>query len=93
MVELGPLLPILAPFIIGFLVGMIIKRGLKLIFPIIALIIVLVVTGAISVGISDIWTNAANAFPNIGGAGNLINVLPFTSLAFIVGFVIGFFKG
>jgi uncharacterized membrane protein (Fun14 family) len=92
--QLAPLLPIIAPFIIGLLVGVIIKRGLKLIMPIILLIIVLVITGAISVGFGDIYEKAMEILPRITGeAGDLVNVLPYTSVSFLVGLAVGFFKG
>jgi uncharacterized membrane protein (Fun14 family) len=88
------LMPIVVPFIIGLLVGVIIKRGLKLIVAIIALVIVLVATGAISVSFSDIWAKAAETFPTIAGeARDLINFLPYTSVGFLLGLAIGFFKG
>ncbi len=94
MVELAPLLPIVAPFLIGLFLGMVIKRGIKLIFPVIALIATLVFTGVIGFGFGDIFTSAAQALPQIvAGAGTLVNLLPYTSISFLVGAVLGFFKG
>jgi uncharacterized membrane protein (Fun14 family) len=91
---LEPLMPILAPFIIGLLVGVIIKRGLKLVIPIIALVIVLVATGAISLGFKDLYQKATEFLPRIAGEAEVLaNILPYTSVSFLVGLAIGFFKG
>lgn len=91
---LEPLVPLVVPFIIGLLVGVIIKRGIKLIVPIIALIIVLVATGAMRLGFSGAIENAAGFLPQLTDkAGDLVNYLPYTSVGFLIGLALGFFKG
>jgi uncharacterized membrane protein (Fun14 family) len=94
MAEITSLVPIILPFIIGLLIGVIIKRGLKLIVPVVALILVVVLTGIVSFGFGDIYSQAAAALPQIiGGTGSLVNLLPYTSVSFIVGLLLGLFKG
>lgn len=88
------LVPIIVPFIIGLLVGFLIKHTLKLIIVIAALVIVLVVTGALSIGFSDLYNKAMEFLPKLSETGSAwINILPYSSVAFIVGLVIGLWKG
>lgn len=92
--EIAWLVPIIVPFIIGLLVGFLIKHTLKLIFIIVALVIVLVVTGILSVGFSDLYDQATNFLPKLSAAGSaVINLLPYSSIAFLIGLGIGLWKG
>ncbi|MEW6222010.1 MAG: hypothetical protein AB1476_01625 [Candidatus Hadarchaeota archaeon] len=89
--DLAWLVPLVVPFVIGLLVGAVIKHALKLIMVLIALVVVLVVTGVLSIGISDLWGRAVAALPQLFGTGSgLINLLPYTSVSFLVGLAIGF---
>jgi len=87
------LVPIVVPFVIGLLVGAAVKHALKLIFILIALVAVLVFTGVISLSFSDLWTRALNSLPQLFGAGTALNLLPYTSISFLVGLAIGLLKG
>jgi len=88
------LVPIIVPFIIGLLVGSLIKHALKLILVIAALVIVLVVTGALSIGFADLYDKAMQFLPKLSETGSAwINILPYSSVAFIGGLVIGLWKG
>lgn len=92
--ELAWLVPVAVPFIIGLLVGAILKRAIKLIMAVIALVIVLIATGAISWGMSDIYSKAENILPTITEKGETLkNLLPYTSTAFLVGLALGLWKG
>ena len=92
--ELAWLVPIVVPFIIGLLVGAVIKRTLKLILVIVALVIVLVVTGALSISFRDLYDKAMQFLPKLYEAGSgWINVLPYSSAAFLVGLALGLWKG
>jgi uncharacterized membrane protein (Fun14 family) len=92
--EIAWLIPIFVPFIIGLLVGFLIKNVLTLILVIAAIVIVLVVTGALSVSFSDLYAQAMQFLPKLSETGSAwINLLPYASVAFVVGLVIGLWKG
>jgi uncharacterized membrane protein (Fun14 family) len=87
------LVPIAVPFVIGLLVGAAVKHAMKLIFILIALVAVLVFTGVISLSFSGLWSNAIKFLPQLFGAESALNLLPYTSIAFLVGLAIGLLKG
>jgi uncharacterized membrane protein (Fun14 family) len=88
--EIAWLVPVVLPFIIGLLVGAIIKRGLKLLVVVAALIIVLVATGILSLTISGLYAAAMQFLPRLYDLGHgWLNVLPYSSVAFLVGLALG----
>ena len=92
--EIAWLVPIVVPLILGLLIGLLIKNALKLIFVIIALVIILVVTGALSLGFSDLYDQATKFLPKLSAAGSaVVNLLPYSSIAFLIGLGIGLWKG
>jgi uncharacterized membrane protein (Fun14 family) len=92
--EVAWLVPIIIPLIIGLLVGVLIKNALKLVLILAALVAVLVVTGVLSIGISDLYDKAMQFLPKLYDAGRgWLNVLPYSSVAFVVGLAIGLWKG
>ncbi len=93
--EYAWIVPILVPFIIGFLIGAIIKRTIKLAVVILVLIIILGALGYISLpSIQDIIQKASEYLPMIWSeAGGLINILPYSSITFIIGLLLGLWKG
>jgi uncharacterized membrane protein (Fun14 family) len=89
--EIAWLIPVVLPFIIGLLVGVVIKKGLKLLVAVVALIIVLVATGVLSVTLGDLYNQAMNFLPRIYDVGiGWLNVLPYSSAAFLIGAALGF---
>jgi uncharacterized membrane protein (Fun14 family) len=85
--EIAWIIPVVLPFILGLLVGAIIKKALKILILVVALIIVLVATGILSVTFSDIFS----ALPKLYDVGiGWLNVLPYSSVAFIIGLALGF---
>ena len=92
--EVAWIVPIAVPFIIGLLVGAAIKRTLKLVMIIAALVIVLVATGALSLTFRDIYDKAMDFLPTlIDLGGGLKDVLPYSSVAFLIGLALGLWKG
>jgi len=88
------LVPVVLPFIVGLLVGVLIKKGLKLLIIVAALIIVLVVTGILSVSFSDLFNQAMKFLPQLYNAGQgWLNVLPYSSITFVIGLALGFVFG
>jgi uncharacterized membrane protein (Fun14 family) len=88
--EVAWLVPLVLPFLLGFVVGAIIKRALKLLIAVAALVILLVVMGSLT--FTDIYKRALELLPTITGkAQELINILPYTSGAFLVGLALGLF--
>jgi uncharacterized membrane protein (Fun14 family) len=89
--EIAWLIPVVLPFIIGLLAGVVIKKGLKLLVAVVALIVVLVATGVLSVTLGDLYNQAMNFLPRIYDVGSgWLNVLPYSSAAFLIGAALGF---
>jgi len=89
--EVAWLIPIVLPFIIGLLVGAIIKKGLKLLVVVVALIIVLIATGIVSWTFSGLYAAAMQILPRLYDLGHgWLNVLPYSSVAFLIGLALGF---
>jgi uncharacterized membrane protein (Fun14 family) len=93
--EVAWVLPTIVPFIIGLLVGVIIKRALKLILVVIVLIAFLAAVGYVQLPSTEELMKAALTYlPLIQKeAGPLINFIPYTSISFIIGLLIGLWKG
>jgi len=80
------------PFIIGLLVGYILKQSIKLLAAVVVLILVLLLIGAIDVntlkyGFENVLSYGPAA---LDAAKAVAGVLPFSSIIFIIGVVIGF---
>jgi uncharacterized membrane protein (Fun14 family) len=89
--EIAWLIPVVLPFIIGLLVGAIVKRGFKLLIAVVALIIVLVATGILSLTFTDLFNEAMNFLPKLYDVGHgWLNVLPYSSVTFLIGLALGF---
>ncbi|MBO3840501.1 MAG: hypothetical protein QXN75_06610 [Thermoproteota archaeon] len=92
--ELAWVVPVIVPFIIGLLIGFIVKRTIKLIFAVILLIIILVITGYISITFQDLYDKAMEFLPTVINLGSSLgNILPYSSLTFIIGLLLGLWKG
>ncbi|MGD0329746.1 MAG: hypothetical protein ABSB40_04765 [Nitrososphaeria archaeon] len=93
--EYAWILPILIPLILGLIVGVIVKRALKLILVIVLLLVVLVAIGYLNLSsLTDIANSALKYLPLIwSGAGPFTNLLPYSSISFIIGLIIGLWKG
>jgi hypothetical protein len=85
----------LLPLVIGFIVGLLIKEFLKIGLIIAAIILLLIVAGFLSpdqvlkplLGFLKSSSSVSDWVKRVAG------YLPYTSLTFIVGLVIGFLKG
>jgi uncharacterized membrane protein (Fun14 family) len=89
--EIAWLIPVALPFIIGLLVGVVIKKGFKLLIAIVALIIILVATGILSLTFPDLYDEAMKLLPKLYDAGHgWLNVLPYSSVTFLIGLALGF---
>ena len=89
--EIAWLIPIVLPFIIGLLAGAIIKKGLKLLVVVVALIIVLIATGILSWTFAGLYASAMQFLPKLYDLGHgWLNVLPYSSVAFLIGLALGF---
>ena len=92
--EIAWIIPVIVPLIIGLLVGFIVKHTIKLMFAIVALVILLVLTGLVSITYQDIFDQALKLLPRIIGTGSgLIDVLPYSTITFIIGLALGLWKG
>ena len=91
--ELAWLIPIAVPFIIGLLIGVVIKTAAKLAIVIVVIVIVLVFTGVLSLAFQDIFTQAMQFLPKIfATGGTLLNLLPYSSVAFLIGLGLGLIR-
>ena len=92
--EIAWIVPVVVPLIIGVLTGVIMKHTIKLLFTIAALVILLVVFGAISISYQDIFNQALLLFPRLISIGSgFADILPYSSLTFIIGLALGLWKG
>lgn len=92
--ELAWLIPVVLPFIIGILVGAVIKRTLKLIVLVVALVVILVAAGLVTLNFRDIFDRAMEFLPRlIDLGGGIKDVLPYSSVAFLVGLSLGLWRG
>lgn len=85
------LLPIIVPFLIGLVVGLLIKTALKLAIGIVALAVLLSWGGYAGFpSVRELFDKAQSTLPALFGKGKgLLNTLPFTAPAFIIGLLIG----
>lgn len=92
--EFAWIVPIVVPFIIGLLVGLIIKRAITLILALTILVVVLIATGYVSFTFKDVFDKAMEFLPKIIDlGGSLQNVLPYSSATFLIGLLLGLWKG
>ncbi len=92
------LIAAIIPLILGFIVGMIIKKALVIGLVIAAIILVLIVLGVVT---PSQVLNPIASFLKPGSTGaalasyvdRLAGYLPWSSLTFIIGAIIGFLKG
>ena len=92
--EVAWIVPIVVPFILGLLIGAIVKKAFSLVILVVALVIVLITTGAVSLSVQDIYDKAMMSLPTIYDTGSSwINVLPYSSVGFLIGLALGLWKG
>ena len=83
---------------IGFLTGLVLKKTVKLGLAIVSLVGLLVATGYINLELSEsskatIYRVFSQAPQVASQASTVANILPITSAAFLVGLVLGIWKG
>ena len=92
--EYAWLVPVIIPLLIGLLLGVIIKKTVKLVFAVIALLILLVATGYISLTFQTLYDSAMQILPNLLSTGQgAIDVLPYSSITFLIGLALGLWRG
>lgn len=92
--EYAWIIPLLVPLIVGLLIGVILRHTVRLVFPIAALAILLVFMGYVSLTFQDVYDKAMMVLPVIIDMGSgLKNVLPYSSMTFLVGLALGLWKG
>lgn len=92
--EFAWIVPVVVPFIIGLLIGLIIKRAITLVLALLILVIILVATGYVSLTFQDLFDRAMEFLPRIIElGGSLQNVLPYSSATFLIGLLLGLWKG
>ena len=86
---------LLVPLILGFLIGIVAKAAVKIGVAIAVIVIVLIVAGFLTPAqVIQPLVQLARSGPSLATKVNQIaGYLPYSSLTFIVGFVVGFFKG
>lgn len=92
--EVAWLVPLLAPLIVGFIIGALVKRALKLALLVMALVAALATFGYISVpSLREVAEAALTVLPRIWSEmGPFINVLPYSSITFLIGLTLGLWK-
>ena len=86
---------LLVPLVLGFLVGIIGKAAVKIGVAIAVIIIILIMVGFLSPNqIIQPVVQLVRSGPSLATKVNQVaGYLPYSSITFIVGFVVGFFKG
>jgi uncharacterized membrane protein (Fun14 family) len=95
MIPTSEIVYLIVAFVLGLLIGLLIKKIIQVGLIILAIVIILIAIGALSPSIIQ------NALTNVGvyvnQAEHLVSVLriylPYNSIAFIIGLVIGLIKG
>lgn len=89
------LIAAIVPLVLGFIVGLIVKRVLKLGIAIAALVIILILLGFITPSqvLGPILSLTKSGSALTSDVNRVAGYLPYSSLTFIVGLAIGFFKG
>ena len=92
--EIAWIVPVIIPAIIGLVVGVIVKHSIKLMFSVAALVVLLVLTGFVSLTFQDVFDQAMKVLPKIIGTGSgIIDVLPYSTVTFLIGLALGLWKG
>jgi len=86
---------VVLPVVLGFIVGMIIKRVLKLGIAIAALVIILILLGIVAPSqvLGGVLSIAKSGSALTAEVQKIAGYLPYSSVTFIIGLAIGFFKG
>ena len=86
---------LLVPLVLGFLVGIVAKAALKIGLAIAAIVIILIVTGFITPG--QVIQPLVQLVRSGSGLATKVNqvagYLPYASITFIIGLIVGFLKG
>jgi hypothetical protein len=87
-------LPIILPFVIGLLVGVIIRQSIKMMISFTILVAILVFTGYLSLTFQDVFNQVMiNLSKLIQTGTGLIEVLLNSTTTFLIGLLLGFWKG
>lgn len=94
-ISFGDITSFALAFILGLLVGVLVKRALQFALIVIAIIAILVFMGAISPATIEHWlmTLSQQASSMQSAVYSYFNLLPYNSVAFIIGLAIGLWKG
>lgn len=93
-INTSSILSLVIAFIIGLIIGMIIKRLISVGLLILALVIILMAIGALSPSTVAHWLQSAGQYVNtaVATADELKIYIPYDSITFIIGLVIGLLK-
>lgn len=86
---------LVVPLVIGFLVGLIVKNALKIGAAVAIIVILLIFVGALTPSqvIQPILTAVKGSGPTVvTQAKRISGYLPYSSITFIIGLAVGFFK-
>ena len=83
------------PLLIGFLVGIVAKAAIKIGIAVAVIVLLLIIAGIITPGqvLGPIVSFAESGPALLSKVNEVAGYLPYSSITFIVGLVIGFFKG
>lgn len=85
---------VVLPFLIGLVTGAIVRKAAKLAALFLSLFVLLVAFGSMSLSPSEWFARLENSLPLLyRTTSSMLNLLPYSSLMFAVGFVLGLFVG
>ncbi|MGC9104963.1 MAG: hypothetical protein ACP5HQ_00835 [Thermoprotei archaeon] len=82
-------------FLLGLLIGFLVRNLVKIGLILLAIVILLIVAGFVTPAQVESWINSilANLHAYVSSGQNYLGYLPYNSLAFVIGFIIGLIKG
>ncbi|EZQ01906.1 hypothetical protein CM19_11800 [Candidatus Acidianus copahuensis] len=89
------IISLIVAFVLGLLIGLLAKKLLSVALIIIAILIVLIAIGALSPTTVEHWLIILGQKVQSaeGDAQGFLKILPYNSIVFIIGFIIGLIKG
>ena len=86
---------VVLPIVLGFIVGLIVKRVLKLGIALAALVIILILLGIVAPSqvLGGVLSLVRSGSALTADVQKYAGYLPYSSITFIIGLAVGFFKG
>jgi uncharacterized membrane protein (Fun14 family) len=94
-VTASEVIQLVVAFLLGLLIGFLVRNVIKIGLILLAIVIILIVAGYVTPTQVESLINStlANFHSYVSSGQNYLSYLPYNSLAFVIGFIIGLVKG